>query len=79
MNKDEALQKAKLFFIHQDKRANLLPYYWADMILIGNTEPLRFRTGSKMSWLIPAVVVVLLMGLFVLILNPWLLMRRTGK
>jgi CHAT domain-containing protein/tetratricopeptide (TPR) repeat protein len=79
MNKDEALQKAKLFFMHQDKRANILPYYWADMILIGNTEPLQFPAASKMSWLLPVVVFVVLMGLFLLILNPCLLMRRTGK
>ncbi|HEY4289281.1 MAG TPA: CHAT domain-containing protein [Puia sp.] len=69
MNKDEALRKAKLFYILRDKRANILPYYWADMILIGNTEPLRFSTGFKMNWLITAGVVIILLALLLLRFN----------
>jgi CHAT domain-containing protein len=64
MNKDEALQKAKLFYIRQDKRGNILPYYWADMILIGNTEPVKFSAGFKMNWLIVGVVLAVLMSFF---------------
>ena len=67
MNKDEALRKAKLFYILQDKRANILPYYWADMILIGNTEPLQFSAGFKVDWLIAGAVLVVLMTLFLLL------------
>ena len=50
MNKDEALQKAKLFYIFQDKKGSLLPCYWANMILIGNTDPVGFSTGWGMGW-----------------------------
>ncbi|HTI93294.1 MAG TPA: CHAT domain-containing protein [Puia sp.] len=67
MNKDEALRKAKLFYILQDKRANILPYYWADMILIGNTEPLQFSPGIRMNWLIAGSVLIVLLTLLFLL------------
>lgn len=58
MNKDEALQKAKLFYIFEDKRGSLLPCYWADMILIGNTEPVVFSTGWGMGWYVLVLFLV---------------------
>jgi CHAT domain-containing protein/tetratricopeptide (TPR) repeat protein len=68
MNKDEALQKAKLFYMFQDKRGNLLPCYWADMVLIGNTEPVAFSRGLKMSWILAAGVFGLFLGVVCLFL-----------
>ncbi|HEY4208112.1 MAG TPA: CHAT domain-containing tetratricopeptide repeat protein [Puia sp.] len=47
MAKDEALRKAKLFYMFQDKKGSILPCYWADMILIGNTEPIAFSHGLE--------------------------------
>ena len=45
MSKDEALQKAKLYFIQNNSNSEkLLPYYWANMILIGNTDAINFST-----------------------------------
>lgn len=64
MSKDDALQKAKLFYILQDKRGNILPYYWADMVLIGNTDPVKFMPGFKFGWLIPAMVLALILILY---------------
>jgi CHAT domain-containing protein len=64
MNKDEALQKAKLFYMLQDRKGNLLPCYWADMILIGNTEPVRFSTGWGMGWYVLALFLVVGCGIF---------------
>jgi tetratricopeptide (TPR) repeat protein len=67
MNKDEALQKAKLYYIFQDKRGNSLPCYWADMILIGNTEPIRFSWDLKIRWFLPVAILgafILGLGLF---------------
>ena len=64
MNKDEALQKAKLYYIFQDKRGSLLPCYWADMILIGNTEPVRFSTGWGMGWYVLGLFLVVGCGIF---------------
>jgi tetratricopeptide (TPR) repeat protein len=62
MNKDEALQKAKLFYMYQDKKGSLLPCYWADMVLIGNSEPVRFSKDLAMWWILPVVVLIVLIG-----------------
>ena len=51
MNKDEALQKAKLFFIQSNSNnEKLLPYYWANMILIGNTDAINLETTHNNYW-----------------------------
>jgi tetratricopeptide (TPR) repeat protein len=54
MSKDEALQKAKLFYMYQDNGGSLLPCYWADMVLIGNTEPVPFSKGLGTGWILAA-------------------------
>ena len=64
MNKDLALQKAKLYYIGLDEKSNILPYYWADMILIGNTEPVQFSVEHKISWKIATLIVSLLLVIF---------------
>jgi CHAT domain-containing protein len=66
MNKDEALQKAKLYYIFQDKGGSPLPCYWADMILIGNTDPVQFSAGPGTGWLLPAAILGVLIGAFLL-------------
>jgi CHAT domain-containing protein len=50
MNKDEALQKAKLFFIQNNTSEKMLPYYWANMILIGNTDAIDLATRQNNYW-----------------------------
>ena len=67
MKKDEALQKAKLAYMFQDRKGSLLPCYWADMILIGNSEPIPFSNGPHTRWAIPAIligVLIIALGLF---------------
>ena len=67
MNKDEALQKAKLFFIQDNGSEKLLPYYWANMILIGNTDTIDLMTKqNNYGWWGTGVVVCLLLFAFVL-------------
>jgi tetratricopeptide (TPR) repeat protein len=61
MNKDEALQKAKLFYLQQEKKTNILPYYWADLILIGNSDPIEFSSGLKWKWLEPVLIIALIL------------------
>lgn len=46
MNKDEALQKAKLYFIKNSDKEKLLPYYWANMVLIGNTDAVNVDAAN---------------------------------
>lgn len=60
MPKDEALQKAKLYFIqHNAGNEERLPYYWANLILIGNADILDLTAtenepGNYLFWLIMA-------------------------
>ena len=50
MNKDDALQQAKISFI-QTSSENLLPYYWGNIIIMGNTEPVKLSTIQHHYWL----------------------------
>jgi hypothetical protein len=74
MTKDEALRKAKLHFMFEDRKGSLLPCYWADMVLIGNSEPINFSVGPELWWLVIAVIVGGLVGV-----GAYLAWRRGGK
>ncbi len=57
MNKDEALRKAKLDFIKSSGNGEkLFPYYWANMILIGNTDAIKFDSSQSKSMLILIII-----------------------
>jgi len=56
---DEALQRAKLDFLHSDLgRRYDHPYYWANMVLIGRTDPIQ-RGVSFWWWVVGGIVLVL--------------------
>jgi CHAT domain-containing protein/tetratricopeptide (TPR) repeat protein len=66
MTKDEALQKAKLYFIKKNDIDKLLPYYWANMIVIGNTDTINLTTTSNNWWWIAVgIFVALILLLFI--------------
>ncbi|MEZ4990720.1 MAG: CHAT domain-containing protein [Saprospiraceae bacterium] len=46
LNKDEALQQAKIDYLHTCDDIRIAPYYWAGMIVIGNTDPFLFEENS---------------------------------
>jgi CHAT domain-containing protein len=72
MNKDEALQKAKLYFVqHNSNSEKLLPYYWANMILIGNADAILLQPKHHYyyEWLISGIVVLICLGIIFLILR----------
>jgi hypothetical protein len=53
MNKDEALQKAKLYFIQNNGSEKMLPFYWANMILIGNADAIKFsNVSANYRWIV---------------------------
>jgi CHAT domain-containing protein len=67
MNKDEALQKAKLDFINNNDRDKSLPYYWANMILIGNVDAIKLSSSSNnYIWLVIAGIVLLICAIILL-------------
>jgi len=66
MSKDEALQKAKLFFIQNNGNEKMLPYYWANMIVIGNTDAINLATKqNNYWWWIAGVCCLVLAGLWI--------------
>lgn len=50
MRKDDALQKAKLNFVKSNSHEKSLPYFWANMVIIGNSEPVEFRENLNIWW-----------------------------
>lgn len=64
---DEALQKAKLDFM-QKGNEKLLPYYWANMVLMGKTESLKLTTAFSHGIIILQTAIILLMVLAIIVL-----------
>ena len=66
MNKDEALKQAKITFIQKTNSENILPYYWANIIIVGNTAPVKLSVTHLYYWLwgIAGIIAFLLLALF---------------
>lgn len=45
--KDEALRESKLNFLEAGNNEKLLPYYWANMVLIGKSDPVQLLPSSS--------------------------------
>ena len=63
MDKDEALQQAKLDYLHQADDYGQHPYYWAGFVYSGNVEPIDFEDSIWRSiylLIITSIVVVIL-------------------
>jgi CHAT domain-containing protein len=65
MAKDEALQKAKLFFIKNSSSENPFPYYWANIVLVGNAEPITLSENHHALWWIVTIIVISIIILLV--------------
>ncbi len=66
MNKSEALQKAKVDYLQHTDHEHTMPYYWANMVLIGSSQPVVLSSPNHWWLWISGVVtsVVLLAFLF---------------
>lgn len=63
LSKDKALQKAKIDFITQNNFEKSLPYYWANMILIGNPEPVDLIPLINFWWFgLGFLILILIVG-----------------
>ena len=62
---DEALQNAKLQFMKNADREHLLPYYWANMVVIGKVEPLELEKAGKYKiwYIVGLTLLAILIGL----------------
>lgn len=50
MAKDEALQKAKLWYLQNNNGRLLAPQYWAGLVLMGDTAPIQLEAHSNFAW-----------------------------
>ncbi|CAN5284502.1 hypothetical protein BH11BAC6_BH11BAC6_05710 [soil metagenome] len=66
MKKDEALRQAKISFMQNSDNDKLLPYYWANMVLVGNTEPVQLTEDNHLWWWMAGItVIVILLVVFI--------------
>ncbi|MCW3092882.1 MAG: hypothetical protein JWP81_3951 [Ferruginibacter sp.] len=69
LSKDIALHKAKLDYLNENASGEkLMPYYWANIILIGNTAPLELTTSLNWAWTAAGVFIAVLLVLGMLII-----------
>ncbi len=66
MNKSEALQKAKLWYLQTADHEHTMPYYWANMVLIGSSQPLVLTHSNHLWVWISAIVVGVVVIVFLL-------------
>jgi hypothetical protein len=82
-NKSEALHKAKLWFVENgDNDEHRLPYYWANMVLIGNTAPVVLQKGFDWWWialLVFGVMAVVAIFIYKTKNNGYFVKNRTRK
>lgn len=65
MRKDDALQKAKLAYMQNGDNESLLPFYWANMILAGNGDPVHLsRNNHIVGWLTGNFFIIILLLFF---------------
>jgi CHAT domain-containing protein len=74
MRKDDALQKAKLYFVRQGGKEKLLPYFWANMVLMGNAEPVMFSHSAGVSWWLMSAIPLLLASVLYIVMR-----RKKGR
>ncbi len=67
MPKDEALQQAKLSYLQKSSGRTAAPQYWAGLVLMGDTSPLKLEPKKSYSyyWIAGAAVVLSLLLLYV--------------
>jgi CHAT domain-containing protein len=64
---DIALQQAQIQWLKTASKSNQLPYSWAGVVLIGNSEPVEAgMSGNMMYWIIAGIMILMV----------FLLMRR---
>lgn len=62
MNKSDALQQAKLWYLQTCDRKHAMPFYWANMVLIGSSNPIVFtKADHSWLWILLAITLVLAM------------------
>jgi CHAT domain-containing protein/tetratricopeptide (TPR) repeat protein len=68
MSKDRALQRAKNDYLKEDRdMTKMSPYLWANLVLIGDVEPLQLTESDGLKWYwIVVVAAIIILGFFFL-------------
>ena len=61
LDKDEALQQAKLEYLKTSDSPHQHPYYWAAFVQMGNFQPIRLKAFNFNTWIIGIAMAI---GLF---------------
>jgi len=67
MHKNTALRKAKLNYLEHATKELQSPYYWAGLVLLGDTSPVEMDTAFEWLKVIPLVIVVFVVLVFALL------------
>lgn len=76
VRKDEALRDAKLDFIGGSSSENLLPYYWANMILIGKSDPVQLVSDPSYAFKPFGVLIGVLILIAAVFITKYYLTRK---
>jgi CHAT domain-containing protein/Flp pilus assembly protein TadD len=72
MEKDKAMQKAKIEFLQQANQLKAHPYFWASYVIIGDTEPLSLSGSNR--------YMILFLSAFILVtVVVFLVFRKQSK
>jgi CHAT domain-containing protein len=64
MRKDDALRNAKIDYLKTANKERSLPYYWSNMIIMGNTDPVELVQRSYLPWILGSVsLLVIIIGI----------------
>jgi hypothetical protein len=74
MRKDDALQQAELEFM-QHGNEKLLPYFWANMVLVGNAAPVKLSSPNNWGLIVLITGIALFITTLVIIKNRRRLLR----
>jgi CHAT domain-containing protein/tetratricopeptide (TPR) repeat protein len=65
MAKDEALRQSKLALIRDNGNSKLLPYFWANMVLVGDPGPVRLIRSNHPEVLMSGLVALALVCMII--------------
>ena len=76
MRKDDGLRQAKLDFIKASSKSRSLPYYWANLVLTGNTDPIELTINGSSRWII---ILLSITGIVTAVLVYYKFLRKNGQ
>ncbi len=65
LSKDEALRNAKIDYLNQADPLTSHPYFWANLVAVGDMTSLQPKGGSSLWWIILIIISSLLFSVFI--------------